>query len=153
MDGEPRKVTGGCLCGAVRFDAEVFLDKAYYCHCTQCQKNSGQPAAMGVPIKMGTLSFTMEEPKYYVSSAWGLRGFCPHCGSVILWKARNPEDDWLTNLSPGCLDNPEAVRPALHVHVDRQLSWYKPDDDLPKIRAEGMDSVVAAWKAERLKQK
>lgn len=153
MDGEAQRVTGGCLCEAVRFEAQVFLDKAYYCHCTDCQRNSGQPAAMGVPIRMGTLRFTTEEPKYYVSSPWGLRGFCPHCGSVILWKARNPEEDWLTNLSPGCLDHPEEVRPALHVHVDRQLSWYKPDDDLPKIRAEDMELTVAAWKAERLKEK
>lgn len=152
MTQAAQKVTGGCLCGAVRFEAEAFLRKAYYCHCTDCQKNSGQPAAMGVPIKMGTLRFTGEEPKYYVSSPWGLRGFCPHCGSGIVWKARDPAEDWLTNLSPGSLDNPQDVRPDMHVHVDRQLSWYNPDSHLPKVRAEDMEQVVAAWKAERLKE-
>ncbi len=150
MDSEIQKVTGGCLCGAVRYEAEVFLRKAYYCHCRDCQKNSGQPAALGVPIKMGTLRFTHEEPKYYVSSQWGLRGFCPHCGSGLVWKARDPTEDWLTNLSPGSFDSPEDVRPCMHIYVERQLSWYKPDDDLPKVCGEDMDQVAAVWKDERL---
>ena len=42
-------VTGGCLCGAVRYEAEVFLQSAYYCHCKSCQKSSGQPAEMARP--------------------------------------------------------------------------------------------------------
>jgi hypothetical protein len=134
----------------VRYEADVFLHKAYYCHCQDCQRNSGQPAALGVPIKMGTLCFTREEPTYYVSSQWGLRGFCPNCGSNLVWKARDPDEDWLTNLSPGTLDNPENVRPNMHIYVNRQLSCYKLDDNLPKRRAEDMGQLAAIWKHERI---
>jgi hypothetical protein len=148
--GDPaRRVTGGCLCGAVRYEAEVYLHSAYYCHCKYCQKSSGQPAEITVPIKMGSLRFTTEEPKYYVSSGWGQRGFCPHCGSRIIWQPRDPAYEWLTNLDVGSLDNPEDVRPRMHIFVDRQLPWYKLDDDLPRARSDEMDQVVESWKEER----
>ena len=152
MMGEPaQRVTGGCLCGAVRYEAEAFLRSAYYCHCKDCQKSSGQPAEITVPVKAGSLRFTNEEPKYYLSSEWGQRGFCPHCGSRIVWRPREPADEWQTNLDVGSLDNPENVRPRMHIFVDRQLPWYRANDDLPQARSDEMDRVVAAWKEERLR--
>jgi hypothetical protein len=150
--GEPaERVTGGCLCGAVRYEAEVFLHSAYYCHCKDCQKSSGQPAEITVPVKVGSLRFTHEEPKYYISSEWGQRGFCPHCGSRIIWRPRKPADEWQTNMDVGSLDNPENVSPRMHIFVDRQLPWYRPNDDLPRARSDKMDRVVAAWNEERLR--
>ena len=47
MTGTSEDVTGGCLCGAVRFAARVYLKDAYYCHCRMCQKSSGAPADKG----------------------------------------------------------------------------------------------------------
>ena len=43
------KLTGGCLCGRVRYAAEVFLQNGYICHCTICQRSTGQPAEITVP--------------------------------------------------------------------------------------------------------
>ena len=54
---ETTKVSGGCLCGLVRYEAEVFLKNGYICHCTVCQKSSGQPAELTVLIKAGTLKY------------------------------------------------------------------------------------------------
>ena len=81
MKNETEKVTGGCLCGRVRYEAEVFLKNGYICHCTICQKSTGQPAEITVPIKAGSLKYLGTEPKYYVSSENGKRGFCEECGS------------------------------------------------------------------------
>ena len=78
-------VTGGCLCGSVRFEGEAFMRSAYYCHCTICQKSSGEPFEIGVPIKAGTLRFTKGAPTYYRSASFGKRGFCAVCGSRLLW--------------------------------------------------------------------
>ena len=150
MRDEARAVTGGCLCGAVRYEAEVFLHSAYYCHCRDCQKSSGAPAEIGVPVKVGSLRFTNEEPKYYLSSEWGQRGFCSRCGSRIVWRPRNPEDEWSANVSACSLDNPEDVRPNMHIFVDRQLPWYQLDDDFPRSRSDEMDQLAAVWKKERL---
>ena len=75
-NNEPMPITGGCLCGAVRFEGEAFMRGACHCHCTTCQKSSGEPFEIGVPIKAGTLRFTMGAPIYYQSSSFGKRGFC-----------------------------------------------------------------------------
>ena len=69
------KVTGGCLCGAVRYVAEAFLEITYYCHCRSCQLSSGLPADIGVLIKTGTLTYTGNEPTYYNAPDSGQRGF------------------------------------------------------------------------------
>lgn len=93
MTTEAVEVSGGCLCGHIRYEAEVFLESGYICHCTICQKSTGQPAEITVLIKPGTLKYLHGEPKYYASSQSGKRGFCPTCGSRLVWQALHAEDD------------------------------------------------------------
>ena len=149
MNIETTKVTGGCLCGRVRYEAEVFLKNGYICHCTICQKSTGQPAEITVPIKASTLKYLEAEPKYYVSSELGKRGFCEECGSRIVWQASHPEDDWLTNIQVGSLDNPSEARPSSHIFVNTQLSWYQLSEDLPRFAEDDSDALFAFLKQER----
>jgi hypothetical protein len=149
MRDTPTHVTGGCLCGKVRYEAEVFLKSAFYCHCRMCQKSSGQPAELGVPIKAGTLVFTASEPKYFQSSKYGRRAFCDNCGSRIGWRALDPENDWLTNVSVGSLDNSSEARPAHHTFIDTRLPWYTVDEQLPEYKEEEVEALLRAWKEER----
>ena len=102
-----------------------------------------------MPIKAGTLVFTKAEPKYYVSSEYGRRGFCENCGSRLVWQALDPKNDWLTNIDVGSLDNPEEVRPSTHIFVDTRLSWYAIDDALPRFREAGVGAMFSLWKQER----
>ena len=141
-------VTGGCLCGRVRYKADVFLHNGYICHCTICQRSTGQPAEITVLIKAGTLLYSGDAPKYYQSSPNGKRGFCAECGSRIVWQALRPQDDWLTNVSVGSLDRPEAARMSRHICADTQLSWYDPCPDLPKLVANQADLLIATLRAE-----
>ena len=145
MEDEAYKVTGGCLCGAVRYEAEAYLKKAYYCHCRMCQKSTGAPAEIAVFVKPGTLAFTKEEPTYYQSSPFGRRGFCRHCGSRLIWMS--PDKPEWTNLSAGCLDHPEKVEPSEHNCVESQLPWYQLADDLPRLRSDDIPELVEAWAA------
>lgn len=138
----PTRVTGGCLCGRVRYEADVFLQNGYICHCTICQRSTGQPADITVLIKAGTLRYLKDEPKYYLSSDYGKRGFCSHCGSRLVWQAIRPEDDWLTNLSVGTLDNPSEARMSRHICADTQLPWFKLCEDLPKLASGDADLLV-----------
>lgn len=80
MKADVTHVSGGCLCGRIRYEADVFLKNGYICHCTICQKSSGQPAEITVLIKAGTLRYLKGEPKYFQTSSAGKRGFCPECG-------------------------------------------------------------------------
>ena len=143
MSDDYTPVTGGCLCGAVRYEAKANLQAAYYCHCRTCQRSSGAPAEIGVFLEPGSLHFTNEEPKYFQSSPFGRRGFCQHCGSRLIWMS--PDKDEWTNVSVGTLDDPEQVVPTEHYCVESQLSWYKVAPELPHKRSEDDPDLVAAW--------
>ena len=141
-------ITGGSLCGAVRFEGEAFLRSAYYCHCTICQKTSGEPFEIGVPIKTGTLRFTKGEPTYYQSSSFGRRGFCAACGSRLVWAPVDTIDEWGTNVSVCSLDHPADVRPRYHTYADTKLPWLDVPDGLPRFTEQDMQSLIERWKTE-----
>ncbi len=61
-------ISGGCLCGAVRFRVTAKPVAAYYCHCTMCQKNSGGPFMPSATVPIEAFAFTKGEPKVYESS-------------------------------------------------------------------------------------
>jgi len=135
--------TGGCFCGAVRYEAEVSLHEAYYCHCKACHKLSGTPAQVDVFVKPGTLRFTKEEPRFFQTSPFAKSGFCQHCGSRLVF-IPTEKDDW-TSVMVGSLDHPERAVPREHICVESQLPWYKPADDLPRSRSEDDPDLVASW--------
>jgi len=136
-------VTGGCLCLSVRYEADVNLCEAFYCHCKTCQKTSGAPAEVGVMVKPGTLKFTKEDPKFFQSSPIGSRGFCQHCGSRLTWISPD-KADW-TVVWAGSLDHPERVVPTEHLCVESQLPWYEVANDLPRMSSEEYTELKEAW--------
>jgi hypothetical protein len=136
-------VTGGCFCGAVRYEAEASLHDAYYCHCRIYQKTTGAPAGIGVLLKPGSLTWLHEAPKFFQTSPFAKAGFCQHCGSRLI-NVSPGRDDW-TNVSIGSLDHPEHVVPSEHTCVESQLPWYKLDDDLPRSRTEDDPELIEAW--------
>ena len=146
LKGKAEKVTGGCFCGAVRYEAEVYLHDAYYCHCRICQKISGVPAEVGVIVKPGSLRLTEGEPKYYQTSHFAERGFCSDCGSRLFYRTtlEDAPDEWL-NLPVGTLDHPKNAVPTLHMCVESQLPWFNIDDGLPRTRTEDDPELAALW--------
>lgn len=142
------RVTGGCLCGQVRYEAEVFLHNGYICHCTICQRSTGQPAEITVLIRAGTLRYTRGEPKYFASSPDGKRGFCVDCGSRLVWQALREADDWLTNLTVGTLDLPGEARMTRHIYAETALPWYRPCDDLPRYEGKDAERLIEELRQE-----
>src|SRR5262245_13731240 len=102
MRGESTKVTGSCLCGTIRYEAEVYLKDAYYCHCRMCQRTSGAPAEIAVYVKPGTLRFMSEQPKFYRSSSFAERGFCQQCGDRFIYRQLSPDLADYSYLVVGC---------------------------------------------------
>jgi len=136
-------VTGGCLCQAVRYEADVNLCEAFYCHCKTCQKTAGAPAAVGVMVKAGTLKFTKEDPRSFQSSPIASRAFCQHCGSRLTWIS--PDNaDW-TVVWASSLDHPERVVPTEHLSIESQLPWFEIADNLPRKRTEDDIDLIEAW--------
>lgn len=124
---------GGCLCGAVRFEAAGAPLWAAHCHCQSCRRSTGAPFATFAGFPADRVAVTAGAPATYASSPGVRRSFCGGCGTPIAYEAdRFPGE---IHLYVCTLDGPAAVTPIEHVHAGEQLSWLHLDDGLPRYRA------------------
>jgi class 3 adenylate cyclase len=138
-------ITGGCLCGEVRYQISEPAIKTLYCHCRMCQRFSGAQMYAGTSFPSGAIRFTQGEPKYYRSSPLGERGFCANCGSSLTFRPSLPQwSDWM-EICTASLDNPEDFPPTYHLGVESQMPWLNVHDDLPRIRCDEAPALVEAW--------
>ena len=143
MGDKTTAITGGCLCGGVRFRVTAKPLAAYYCHCSMCRRNSGGGmflASATVPIE--GFAFTKGKPATYESSPGNLRLFCGACGSPL--GAQVAEDPKLIEINLGCLDDPNLIKPELHIFTSSQVSWCEIDDGLPR-HAEDAPELEKLW--------
>jgi hypothetical protein len=79
-------LTGGCLCGAVRYRLAGTPFDAGWCHCRTCQINSGSPAMAFAKVLSDDFVIESggERIRRYASSAVAERWFCDHCGTPLL---------------------------------------------------------------------
>jgi hypothetical protein len=122
-------VAGGCLCGAVRYEADQPPIDAGYCHCRMCQRQSGGPALSFAIFRIEGFRYTSGTPQVYVSSAVGERRFCGRCGSSLEFRERN--DPQTIAVNSGTLDDPSVAPPSKHIWTMSQVSWFVTADNLP----------------------
>ncbi|MDB3936039.1 GFA family protein [Granulosicoccus sp.] len=81
------KITGGCHCGKITYEAEIHLDNVVICHCTDCQSLSGSAFRTVATSEKGTFRFLTGDPKIYVKTGDSgnkrEQSFCSDCGSPI----------------------------------------------------------------------
>ena len=125
-------LTGGCLCGAVRYELKSEPFDCGWCHCRTCQHNSGSPAMVFASVREGDLTWTLgaSEVKSVRSSSFGHRGFCGRCGTPLTIKVDHQSDT--VDFTVATLDDPEAVRPAFHIFWSSRIAWAEPKDALPR---------------------
>src|SRR5205823_9921318 len=75
--GAPMATTGGCHCGAIRYEAEGQALTHALCHCTDCRRHAGAPMVGWTMYPLDAVKVTKGSPKVYASSAHGRRYFCP----------------------------------------------------------------------------
>jgi hypothetical protein len=143
--------TGGCACGAIRYEASEPPNKSGTCHCRICQQWTGSAFWAFTGFPLSAFRFTRGEPKVYRSSPIGDREFCPDCGSSLTLHyleslgenaKSGPDHIWV---AIGSLDHPEAVSLNYHYAVETQLPWVKFDDDLPCTRMNEDPGLEAAY--------
>jgi hypothetical protein len=126
-------LTGGCLCGGVRFAVTEPLLVATYCHCTRCQRRTGSAAAASARIAPGSLTITKGEDlvAVYQPAEGFAKDFCGRCGSA-LW-ARNPADPEMRFVRLGAFDDDPGIRPSARQFVAYAAPWEPiPADGLPR---------------------
>jgi adenylate cyclase len=141
--GDP--ITGGCSCGAIRYEINAPMIDAGICHCRMCQRFTGSVVAPFASFPAKSVRFTQGGPKYFNSSPLCDRGFCADCGSSLTYKPKIAEwSDWIT-IQLGSLDHPENIVPTWHSGIESQMPWLKIHDDLPRVRCQHQPDLVDAW--------
>ncbi|MCF8179614.1 MAG: GFA family protein [Sulfuritalea sp.] len=124
-----QEITGGCLCGKIRYTISQPIDKIIACHCTHCQKASGAGASHNAPMPASALQITQGEPKRYDDMAdsgnilW--RFFCPDCGSSLYsQRSKTPE---MIVLKAGSLDDSNGMKLIMNIWTKSARPWMPID--------------------------
>ncbi len=113
------KLTGQCLCGAVRFTAQNVESEVHACHCTTCQRWFGGPA---LGISVGSVAFDDRDAiGTYDSSDWAERGFCRNCGSSLFYRLKE-QDHYI--LFAGSFDDQSGLTLAGEIFIDEKTAGY-----------------------------
>ena len=141
-------VTGGCLCGAVRYESKQAPIRGYICHCTMCRRNYG---LFGATLRFPGPAFKVTQGalKSYGASKYAKRCFCADCGTPVAYFYAGNPDVWI---SIGSLDHPEdwpvtkdaSWGPSEHVYVDEKIPWYEIGDGLPQLTSASKMLLTAA---------
>ena len=127
-------LTGGCQCGALRYECSAEPLFSGNCHCRDCQKATGGAyvPAFAVPISAVKIA---GQVKYYDSRADSVntfsRGFCPTCGSRVFGKTSGFPDFLL--ITAGSLDAPSRFTPGTDFFTQSAQPWDHMNPALPKF--------------------
>lgn len=129
------ELTGGCLCGAIRYsiNAEPVMSGA--CHCRDCQYASGGSAAFVMIFPKSAVRLTKGTPRSYSSLAESgnrvRRSLCESCGTPLFGENESTFAGFVA-VRVGSLDDPSVFRPIGHAWTSSAQPWHSIDPALPK---------------------
>ena len=121
-------IEGGCLCGAVRYEAGGEPYHVTHCHCEDCRRSAGAPFVTWASFRAENFRLTRGALRD-VAFGGRLRSFCPQCGTALAFRASLETDE--IDLTVASFDHPESVEPADHIWVEDRLPWIRLGDGLP----------------------
>jgi hypothetical protein len=128
MSGETYQ--GGCLCGALRYEAQGPAENLCFCHCASCRRAAGATPVAWATFATERFRVTRGALMLNESSPGVERGFCAACGTSLSYAhaARAGAID----VTIASLDAPAALRPSAHIWVSDRIDWAPLDDGLPR---------------------
>jgi hypothetical protein len=135
-------LSGGCHCGAIRYEAKVENHEAYYCHCRMCQRSFGNIFSTFFNLPKVSVEWTTRAPKYFHSSKIAQRGFCGECGTPLSFEYHDSER---MDLSVGSLDYPEQMKPVNHFAAEYRIAAFHTPDGLPEDLIDSNKFINARW--------
>lgn len=114
--------SGGCACGAVRFEARGEPKFVANCHCRDCRRATAAPFSTWVGFDAPNVSWQGQRA-IYESSPTVSRGFCAACGTPLSYSGKKWAAE--THLLIGCFDEPRELAPKGDVFVEEKLPWVK----------------------------
>jgi hypothetical protein len=114
-------ITGGCLCGALRYRATGHPLHTTVCHCANCRRASGAQSVAWLTFPVERFTFVQGEPSRYRTDTRAVRAFCGQCGSPLTYQ----NDDRLQEIdvNTGTADDPEPFPPTKDIFPEDRISW------------------------------
>jgi hypothetical protein len=117
-------ITGGCHCGAIRYQAEGKAVTHALCHCTDCRRHAGAPMVGWTMYVQDAVKVTKGTPKVYASSEHGRRHFCADCGTGLFY-ANSQILPGIIDIQSATYDDPDSVPARAHIQVaERMDGWH-----------------------------
>lgn len=151
-------ITGGCLCGAIRYRLARRPSDVAHCHCRICRRSAGAAFLTWATVPRAEITVA-GEPRWYRSSSLARRGFCPTCGTQLFFAQEaidpagladlplaeappaDPHGTTTLDVTVASLDAPDAVVPTRNIWVGTRLAFLHGfDATLPDHRDEGVDA-------------
>ncbi len=124
------ELSGGCLCGRVRYLAESADAIVDYCHCDSCRRSTGGATVAWMQVRPDRLRLVAGEAAAFSASPRATRHFCRDCGSQLYMT--DPAGRSI-GVTVGTLDDKNAVAPAAHGWDSDRPRWLCLADDLPRF--------------------
>ncbi len=119
------KISGGCHCGAITYEAEIDPNSVAVCHCTDCQTLSGSAFRVVVPAKRERFQLLTGEPKIYVKTAESgkrrVQSFCANCGTPIY--SADVSDPQIFSVRMGTVQQRARLPPKSQIWCRSALGW------------------------------
>ena len=119
------KISGGCHCGAITYDAEIDANSVAICHCTDCQTLSGSAFRVVVPAKREGFNLLTGEPKIYVKTGESgrkrVQSFCSNCGTPIY--SSDVTDPQIFSIRMGTAQQRAELPPKVQIWCRSALEW------------------------------
>lgn len=137
---ESPSVTGGCICGAVRYAVAGPMRPVIACHCTQCRRMTGHFMAATAARRADFHLLTSAGLRWFSASSRARRGFCAECGSTLFWDGTGLG---YISIAAGTLDDATGLAIAGHIYVAEKGAYYDIDGVALQV-ADGAFSIPFA---------
>jgi hypothetical protein len=128
--------SGGCLCGAVRYEANWPPFATVVCHCLNCQKQAGSALSVVAALPRDGLTISGELTQYQDKGSSGqpvYRRFCGKCGSPVITDTPAAEAEGIIFIKAGTLDEAADLKPTLHYWSKRAQGWFTFPDGVERL--------------------
>lgn len=124
--------SGGCHCGAIRYQVSGEPQHVALCHCSDCRRSAGAPVVSWAAFAEGELELTQGTPITFNSSGAAMRSFCGTCGTGLFYRNADVLPG-IVDIQSTTLDDAEALLPGAHIQAAERLHWMDGLEALPKF--------------------
>ena len=129
-------ITGGCLCGEVRYECESEPVVTAICNCTNCQRQTASAFSVIVGVSKGSIKFTSGKTAFFESLGDSgklvYRHFCNKCGTPIYSDVEStPDLDWIKQ---GSVDDTSKLTPQISLYMKSAQDWVTLNDSIAQFQ-------------------